>query len=410
MVISSTKLINSIQWLLTTFLIASFLLFDTYTWGKYSFIICTVLIFLLTVVKNRGKIRVRIEPFILLFLAFTAYVALTALWAITPSDTLTMARTLLRILVCFTLIYWAYCDEPDPLRMITMITAASYVVAFYSVFVYGFDNIIHSSDDILLNKTYTNINSFALFLAFGCICDLYLILYDRFRIYSIISVLSITIIAATQSRKAIVFLVLGALMLLVFRFSQSTSMANRILRIVTILFLVLIGIYFLSQLPIFVGVNNRIERMINTFTGSGKMDHSSIVRKKMIELGLFCWSKRPFSGIGMSCTHTYAAMNLQIDKYLHNNYVDLLAGGGTVAFVLYYAMYAYLIWAYVRLRKVTPKIVVFGIITIILLLITDYGRVTYYTKIVLYELMLLFLLARNAQVNRKDLTDDHEAD
>ena len=46
-----------------------------------------------------------------------------------------------------------------------------------------------------------------------------------------------------------------------------------------------------------------------------------------------------------------------------------------------------------------------------LLLISDYGRVSYYSKPVLFELMTLYLIMRTENENRKNLADnveDHE--
>ena len=212
MVFSTTKIINTIQWLITVFMSASFLLFDSYTWGKYSHIICAVLIFLLTVIKNKGKIRICLAPYILFLAVFSLFVALTSIWAITPSDTLQMTRTMLRTLGCFALVYWAYMDDDDPYRIVTAIIFASYVVAIYSITVFGFDKIVSVSSEIFSDESFANINSISMFLAFGIICELYLILFRGFRWYSLLTVLSIVVIAASRTRKSIVFLVLGVVL------------------------------------------------------------------------------------------------------------------------------------------------------------------------------------------------------
>ena len=404
MVISTTKALNIIQWLITVFMLASFLLFDSYSWGKYSHIICALLIFLITGINRGGKLRICFDPYLLILAIFSLFVALTSLWAITSSDTLQMFRTMLRTLGCFALVYWAYMDDNDPYRLITAIIFASYVVAVYSVMIYGFDTIINVSDDIFTMAGFVNINSISLFLAYGTICVMYLMLYRGFKWYCLLSILSVAIIAASRTRKSMIFLVLGIVLLLLFRYSKSKSFGSGFLKIVSILIIAFSVVYLASQFPIFAGVNERLEQMMNTFLGKGKMDTSSLMRNDLIDLGMFCFSKKPLTGIGMACTHTYAYMNLYFDSYLHNNYVELLAGGGIFALLLFYSMYVYLIYGFIKLRKNSPEFFAFGIVMIILMLMADIGRVSYYSKTVLFELMMLFLVVR-IESRRKEPAD-----
>lgn len=408
MVISTDKVFNAIQWLITMFMIASFLLFDSYTWGKYSYIVCAVLIILITAIKNGGRIRICLDPYILILAIFSLFSALTSIWAITPSDTLQMTRTLLRTLGCFALVYWAYMDDDDPCRIITAIVFASYIVALYSIAVYGFEKIVSASDDILSAESFANINSISLFLSFGIICELYIILFRGFKWHSLISVLSVVIIAASRTRKSIIFLTLGIVLLLLFRFSKSKSVGYKVLKIVSILIIAFSVIYIASQLPIFEGVNIRLEQMLNTFLGKGKMDTSSLMRNDLIDLGLFCFSQKPLTGIGIACTHSYAWTNLYFDSYLHNNYVELLAGGGIFAFLIFYSMYIYLFYGFFKIRRTNPEWFSFGIVTTVLMLLMDFGRVSYYSKPVLFELMMLFLVVKNL-TRRKETADAIEA-
>ena len=410
MTFSLTKALNTIQLLIMVFLLSSFLVFDSYAWGKYTFIISAALILLISVIKNNGKLKFCFEPFIAMLLLFTAYVALTSFWSLSGFETLTKARTLLRIVVCGTMIYWSFLNDEDPYRLVLAFIFASYFTAIYSIYSYGFSNIIHVANSIYFSESFTNINSIALFLAFGCICDLYMMLFCRFRIYSLLSILSVAVIAATSSRKAIIFLFVGTLLLLLFRYAASESIGYRILKGFSILAFTAVAVYLLIQLPIFSHVNIRLEQMLNTFKGTGKMDTSSLMRNKLVELGISCWLKNPIGGIGIGATAIVAREELNFGSYLHNNFVELLAGGGIIAFLLYYAMYAHLIHGFFKLRKSDYQWFVFGIVFIILMLITDYGRVSYYSKTVTFELMLLFLTLRNVAYNRKEEPDDLQSD
>ena len=144
-----------------------------------------------------------------------------------------------------------------------------------------------------------------------------------------------------------------------FSLFKSKSVGFRLLRIVSVLFIAFSVVYIASQLPIFASVNMRLEQMLNTFLGEGKMDTSSLMRNELVELGLFCFSKKPLTGIGMACTHSYAWANLYFDAYLHNNYVELLAGGGIFTFISFYSMYGYLVYGFFKIKKKSSGVVFF---------------------------------------------------
>jgi len=409
MIITKNKLLSWLQWISTVFMLSSFLLFDAYSWGKYAFFLCAVLIFFCSVSKNHGSVRIRIDGFVAVFFLFLCYTALSSLWAIHSTDSLTMARTLLRIFLCYLLIYWAYLRENDPNYLLSAIIIASYLVAFYSVTVYGFQRILNFSDDLRREESYANINSIALFLVFGFICEFYLLLYRGFHPRSLISLLSIIIVISTRSRKAVVFLILGVMALLLHRYAKSKHPAYSLLRAAAILIGGLLTVYMLAQLPALLSVRNRLLWMINTFLGSGKMDTSSIMRQNLIRLGLNCFSRKPLTGIGMACTYSYAAAHLYFNSYLHNNYVELLAGGGLPAFSLFYSFYAILLYRCFRIKKKAPQWYALCIVMILLLLITDYGRVSYYSKTVLFEIMSLFLILEYASRGKGEPQHDSKA-
>lgn len=411
--ITKSQILDNLKWLTTIFLLSSFQLFDTYEWGKYSFLICSIIIFALSVIKNNWVARFHFEPFIAFLFLFTATVAVTAFWSMDYTGTLMMARTLLRISVCFTLVYWAYLYDENPYDLIHIIVFSSYIVAIYTVFVYGFGNIIKATDDVRLESSYSNINSIALFLSLGLICDLYMALFRKFRIHSLLSVLSFVVIVATQSRKAIVFVAVGVLALFLYRYSTSKNAAYRIFKFVFLLVCLFILFYFLAKLPLFYRVGLRLDLMINTFLGEGRMDRSSLMRTDLISLGFFCWRQRPLIGLGMASTHVVASKYLYFDSYLHNNYVELLAGGGLMCFTVYYSMYIYLAVKFFKLKANHYQWYVLGIILIGLILIIDYGKVSYYSKTNLFELMVLFLLIsrfrRSDNVNRRVMEDAPQA-
>ena len=118
-----------LTWLLTVFLLTCFLVFDSYTWGKYAFLLASGLILLISVIADHGILYFKLGAFQYFMAAFTVYAFLSSVWAISASDSLIMSRTLVRILLCFTLIYLYYIRQRDIGRMMSEVMWAGYIVA-----------------------------------------------------------------------------------------------------------------------------------------------------------------------------------------------------------------------------------------------------------------------------------------
>ena len=161
----------------------------------------------------------------------------------------------------------------------------------------------------------------------------------------------------------------------------------------------------LLQLPIFDGVMDRMESLMAGWTGEGDTDSSADMRNRMIALGWRTFLEHPVGGIGMGCAHILARRELAFDSYLHNNFVELLAGGGLIAFFLYYAMYAYLIVNMIKYRNFRDNEFWLCAILITLLLIMDYGMVSYTSKQTYYYFMVFFLMVKNL----KTKSEQHES-
>ena len=389
-------------WALTVFLLASFQIFDQYSWGRYSFVICSAVILFLVALKNDGKIHINFGIYHLLFLVFIIYVFLNCFWSQQSNETLSTVMVLLRIWFCFTLLYWAYSNLEDcSISLVQSICASSYVIAIYSVFRYGWDNISIATHEYRLDNEYANINSIAIFLAIGIICDLYLYFLHGFRIHSIISFLSLFLLAASQSRKAIVALVFGILALLILKYTQNTGFLIKVIRTLFIILIIVFMLYFMSKLFVFSGLNHRVDQWLNSITGNGKADESSIVRNKLITIGLDTWWQHPFFGVGINTMTMITRGYLYSSYYTHNNYVELLSGGGVFAFAAFYSMHAYVIAKLIANKNNNYSLFVIGMVLMVVILVTDFGRVSYYSKTIHFFLLLLFIIVKEAEKSRE---------
>lgn len=388
--------LNRIIQALTVLLFCSFVIFETYSWGRYVVLFCIAVIFLLTAVRDRFKYRIVFSPYIIIMALFTVYVLISSLWAISATDALEKAKTLAEILlVVFVLYNSQYANENCVSDYFTLIKWSSYIIVVYSIFFYGISTLIlMTKTETRLDNSYTNVNTIGMLAAVGILIQIDEIICKRkFLPASLFSIPSLFMIAVTQSRKALLMLVGGVALNIILRNFNSNDFRKTLIKIAISIVAIIIILNVLFSLPMFSGVLERIDEMIASFTGSGIMDNSSRVRNQMIEVGLNQFIKTPILGVGIGNTHFIAAEKVGHDTYLHNNYAELLAGGGIIGFLIYYSMYFYLIACFIRYRKFKNKEYYICLTIMLMLLIMDYGMVSYYNKIRYIYLLVFFLEA-----------------
>lgn len=401
MKISLSSLLEKLIWLSTVFLYASFLMFDFTYHGKYIYFGLTILIVLMSAIIYRGILRIRLQPFHIFTALFAIFVALSSLWAMRSTDPIQKAIVLLQVLIFSSMIYIHYDRTNNIVPLLLAVKWAGYIVTLYSIAFYGLDEMLASSQDLRLTNEFSNVNSIAMSAALSCVLQWNDILRKRDIWSTVMTIPSVILITATQSRKALVLLLVGILAIYLLRSMQEKGSAKKVLKFIFYSVLIFFGLQLLLRLPIFNASMERMERMFNFFSGEGTVDHSTIERNEMIELGIRFWKENPIVGVGVSNPHLLSARYLNRDAYLHNNYVELLCGGGIIGFGLYYAMFVYLFWALFKYRKADQEAFIVGLVWLCLMLIMQYGMVSYYIKIQWYYLVVHFLNV--SQMKRKYL-------
>lgn len=93
----------------------------------------------------------------------------------------------------------------------------------------------------------------------------------------------------------------------------------------------------------------------------------------------------------MANPHILARDYLNFNAYLHDNFAELLCGGGIIGFCLYYTMYVYLFSQLWKYQKVDKQRVAFFALWLMLMLAMNFGMVTYYSKAQNFYLMIHFM-------------------
>ena len=138
---------------------------------------------------------------------------------------------------------------------------------------------------------------------------------------------------------------------------------------------------------------NRIESFLNSLNG-GETDGSTSFRIHMIEWGIEWFHNRPYFGHGLmnykALLGTMGTWAGTEGTYAHNNYIELLVDVGIVGTVIYYSLYASLLFKGIRKIKERnlTRLILLGLLVAIL--ISEYGLVTYYDKSIQAVLVLIW--------------------
>lgn len=401
------KFLHNLINILAVFLFAVFILFEGYAWGKYAFLAVSLTIYILGLLERNDKIFFRLDAYVFLNFIFIVYVFLTAIWAKSPDSTIIMTRTLIRTFLCAYIVYLYFVEEEDVSRLLRILMWAGYIVAIYSLMFYGVDKLLKAGTDSSLRtgNEFANVNSIAICCALSVMIQANEVFEKRNRWTCVFLIPTIIVIGATQSKKALIFLIIGVFSAFIVK-NQNESSIKKIFKTILGCIIAFVLIYYLLQLDIFSGIKERMETMFNSFSGKGKVDRSTLEREQLIEAGWKEFIEHPIGGIGISNSYFITLQFLGKKTYLHNNFVELLSCGGIFAFVFYYAMYAYLFYNLWKYRKADKKQAMFFAIWLLIMLALDYGNVSYYSKDQNYYLMIHFVnvenLKRKASVEQSE--------
>lgn len=389
------SIFDKLIWGLTTFLFSSFLLFDLNVWISYILLGISVAIFLLNAFKNRGVVTFSFDRYHAHVLLFAGFCIISSLWARSPSDAVTKGITVIEILVCMSMLYMYYQTQTSLRGLIMALKWASFITTIYTFAFYGWNNItLVLSQGERLAGDFANINSIAMLSAIGLVVVCYQWLYEGFSLTFLLAVPSIVIVAASGSRKALVLAFIGILLIILLRFSTKNILSNA-LKIIAVVIGALLVFRLISELSMFSGIMDRMDGLFALITGEGDVDSSAYKRDMFMRIAFSQILENPVLGIGMDNAKYVIGEQAGVVVYSHNNFAELICNGGIVGFLIYYSMHIYYLRNLIKYRYLGGSITKLCIALAIVMLIMDWGMISYYSKAQYFYLMIFFLQVKN---------------
>lgn len=399
--INGRIMLDKLIWLATVVMFFSITAFAEEDWGKFVLAGMAVLMVLLTILRNKGTVRLQLSPWHGFLFSITAYCVFTSLWSLNPSGAINTGRLLILILICYTLAYIPYQANVSVDKMLSAVKWGSYATMIYAFAYYGYDAIMEMmSEEVRLSNELVNANSLGNVAALSIVIQTFEISRTKkLKISSLFCVPSIVMVAATQSREALVLAILGVLFVLAIPiFENGISMGSLLKGLLTVT-VVIVAIIGMLQLPIFAGINNRMKEFGSLFSSQSG---DASIRKRLIELGWEYFLKNPIGGVGFGGPRILAKRVLGVEFYMHNNFVELLCSGGVIGFGIFYGMYLYLFYNMYKYRRFKDDQYWLCLIMMALLVIVDYAMVSVYDKASWFYFMILFLEVQRLKQRSRD--------
>jgi len=263
--------------------------------------------------------------------------------------------------------------------------------------------------------TEINSNVLAILCVYGFIFAMYL---RKIRKISLLAtglrmIFYLLIVLLTGSRKGLVMIVLAVLVVQLF------MRRNRIRNILVgtgiaaVVFVLIMNVGFLYDI---IGV--RVESLVLLLTEGTTTEASLSDRQYLTQLGMAYVRENPWTGYGYDCFKLISGIGPYgkvpvgtVGFYSHNNYIELLFGGGVIGFVLYYIPVAYLL---VKLFRNSRKdaAMPYLLAMVISLLSVEYARVTYYARVDAYITAIILgcalVAAGKERGKKRELTGELE--
>lgn len=227
-----------------------------------------------------------------------------------------------------------------------------------------------------------NSNAVGLSLAVACVITFYYLLTTKRNILFIPYFLEAVLILFTQSKSALILMVLFSVVLF-FILKNEVKSWKKIL-VVIVITAVVFTVYSSGLLETY---TYRISRMFTYFsTNNSYYDFSTYTRMELKKTGIQMFLEKPLFGHGIG-----QSSNLLGGDYFHDNYVQLLVELGIVGFVAYYYL---IVSCLVKSIKLQDR---FTTILLLFILASDIFNSMYYQKITYIIIGLCILRLQNSK-------------
>ena len=350
-------------------------------------------IFMIDILYSNGKIYVEFTFMHMWMIVFICFCYISSIWALQSDLAVIKGNSIVKNCICIILIYF-HCHKTQNIRhLLKIIMYGGYAVIMLSIGFWGVDflySIITSSNR--LPSSFLNQNKLGMLVAFTLLINVYFVAYYKQEMKVIpLAIISLFVLAAAGSRKSVIELILGTLILCAIKNYNGRKRLKSFIKIIGRMIVLVVIFVILSMLPVFDFVNTRLENVWHQITGEGYTDFSVRSRSQLNSIGWKLFKENPILGIGIDCARIPVTDITGRDWYLHNNYIELLADGGIIGCFLYYFIFGVMLLRFLRYCRYRDAEFDLCLTLMLVHLVLNLAYVSYYGRETYFYIMLFFL-------------------
>ena len=393
-----TKFLNRISKLSVLLMTIAYFAFDDVTWLKN----LATMFFLLMSVVSAGSFVLKRKTAVAIYLTWgliwIAICYLSTLWSVKPKSTLQYSGMTLQCILIG--IGYVLMDSKLDIRnfLLFAVTAAGVTLMVRLA-------ILTPSNDWGAERLGANIgihvNGIAGSLLISELCAMMRYMETRRRLYLLSVIAMLVFIFLCASRKALVMgTIVPVLIYMLYVHAEGKANVKRLARyFLGALGVIIIAVIIMRTPLIYNIAQERMEGFINSITGKGEVDASTLERQELGRAAMNVFYEHPVYGVGLNgFRFASRAYYRGRQLYAHNNYKELLADLGVIGTTIYYYIYAVIVFINIRLfrKNLEAKIL---LLLAVMMLILDNGWVSYMLSDV--QLLLVFVLSRTVRIRNE---------
>ena len=335
----------------------------------------------------------RESKFFIFYLVFGVF---SLLWAADLDTAFARVRAVFLLTVLLVLLTSYIVKIEKPIYLVIALVIGTVALSAYMFYLYGVSGILEAlwEGGERLGSLINNVNAIGNGLVVGMIALIGLsVFYKKWILLLLLIPLGICLLAAGSRTATISFLV-GFFVLFSFKIKTENNSLKKFIVFISVILIIIVVWLIVRTIPALQELVLRIENVFAVFSGGEVVGKESSAQTRMdyIELGWEQFLKSPIWGNGIGCAGYAIQEKYGHVTYLHNNYIEILASGGIIGFVLFYTPYIIILVTLIKkIFKDNEKkpILLIALALLITKLIGHMGTVMYYSKI---EFLFLALL------------------
>ncbi|WP_186843493.1 O-antigen ligase family protein [Acetobacterium fimetarium] len=359
--------------------------------------LAAILIGLIWLENMKLRKKLVFNNFLFVFLLFIMACMISVFYSIDPGESVAKVQTLV-------LVY------------ILMVSLINYMDSFEKIYFmmkcFAYSGFV-ASCYILVNADFTtlvrygsilgNVNAIGMVVGISSVFCFYFIIKSEKKTmkvwYFLILLTNFIVILLTGSRKALLFITMSIIFLLIFQ--EKGKLRSKLKTVLVCAVIIAVVFYAINNVPVFYDIiGKRMTNMFDFVFGGGTSEGSINVRSGMIFWGWEWFKERPLFGYGIdNYKLLYNSVTSGAGMYSHNNIIELLVGTGIVGAVLYYLAAFIVIKDIIKASKLVSKTLCYSFFVVIVgYMFMSVALVFYYQKHISIMLALgsvIYRLAKN---------------